>query len=453
MRYTFINFLILLCFSSEFGFAQQLVSHPLSNHGIGDHQLNDHGIYSAMGNTFAPMLDSGQLNYLNPASYASLSKGNTLFSVGVGQRIGFFEQNGEKDIRPNGNLNHLALGFRMKKHFGMAFGLKPMSGKGYYLTEKVYTGQDSLRNTYQGSGYINQVFLGGTYAPINKKGTYVGIGINAGYNFGTVFNKRSSQLIQGTTASGGLMEELISVYDLNYELGLSAYQKIGSSSDLRFGLSWRPEQKLNSQLERSFYSATNLNTPSSYDTLFSNVYAGHVIQGEVLNAGVAYRIAFKAIKQKNRTLHPELTLAGQITKQAAYRYEYNGLQYDSMQSQGTFATKYGLGIEFKPEKFLYENIATLRFFDKFTYRMGAYLGTLPLFDASNQPFNEKGITFGLGIPVLAQQSFSSINFSCTLGQRGTATVGSLQEKFIAFQLAAILSPASFERWFRKRKMD
>jgi len=54
---------------------------------------------------------------------------------------------------------------------------------------------------------------------------------------------------------------------------------------------------------------------------------------------------------------------------------------------------------------------------------------------------------------LAQQSFSSINFSCTLGQRGTFTTGSLQENFVAFQLNAILSPASFERWFRKRKMD
>ena len=206
MRYIYINILLILCISlnAAFSFGQQLTSHPLTSYGIGDHQLNDHGIYSGMGNIFTPFLDSGQLNYLNPASYASLSKGNTLYSIGVSQRISFYDQSGDKDIRPNGNLTHIALGFRLKKHFGMAFGLKPLSAKGYYLSEKVFTGLDSIRNTYQGGGYINQVFIGGTYAPIVRKGTYLAFGTQMGYNFGTVKNQRISQLIQGTNASGGI---------------------------------------------------------------------------------------------------------------------------------------------------------------------------------------------------------------------------------------------------------
>ena len=91
MRYIYINILLILCISlnAAFSFGQQLTSHPLTSYGIGDHQLNDHGIYSGMGNIFTPFLDSGQLNYLNPASYASLSKGNTLYSIGVSQRISF----------------------------------------------------------------------------------------------------------------------------------------------------------------------------------------------------------------------------------------------------------------------------------------------------------------------------------------------------------------------------
>jgi len=153
-------------------------------------------------------------------------------------------------------------------------------------------------------------------------------------------------------------------------------------------------------------------------------------------------------KVKTKTLHPELNIAAQYSSNGAFSYSVDSLNHAS--SPGY---RYSFGIEFKPEKFLYENIATLGFFDKFTYRIGAYLGTLPYVDANNISFKERAITVGLGIPVLAQQSFSSINFACTLGQRGTFTTNALQENFLAFQLNAILSPASFERWFRKRKMD
>lgn len=455
MRYTYFNILLLLCFSlnAAFSFGQQLTAHPLTSYGIGDHQLNDHGIYSGMGNIFAPFLDSGQLNYLNPASYASLSKGNTLFSIGVNQRISFFRQNETADTRPTGNLNHLALGFRIKKHFGMAIGLKPLSAKGYYLSEKIFTGIDSIRNTYIGSGYINQVFIGGTYAPLVRKGTYLAFGSNLGYNFGTVKNQRISQLIQGTSAAGGIMEELITVNALSCEAGFSFYQKLGDKSDLRLGTLYKPTLSLNSVLEQSFYNSSNLNVPSGYDTLFSDSYQGSVIQGSSLVIGIAYRNELNPRKIKTRTLHPELTLALQYQRNELFSYRFEGYSYTSFGSQSQPAQRYSVGIEYKPERFLYENIANLKLFDKFTYRLGAYYGILPYVDPANHPFIEQGLTAGLGIPVLAQQSFSSINFSCTIGQRGTFETSSLQENFIAIQLGAILSPARFERWFRKRKMD
>ena len=450
MRYTYINILILICLNlnARMFFGQQLSSHPLTSYGIGDYQLNDHGTYTALGNIYTPFLDSGQLNYLNPASYASLSKGNTLYSIGVSQRISFYSQAGQRDIRPNGNLTHLALGFRLKNHFGLCFGLKPLATKGYYLSEKIFTGIDSIKNTYEGSGYINQVFLGTSYAPIVSKRTYLGFGLNANYNFGSVKNLRMSQLIQGTTASGGIMENFIRIYDLSVEFGAAFYQKISVKNDVRIGATFKPQQALNSQFESAFYSANNLNAPSTYDTLFTSNTIGLTNQGQSFAIGMDYRITLNPRKVKTKTLHPELNIAAQYSSNGAFSYSVDSLNHAS--SPGY---RYSFGFEFKPEKFLYENIATLGFFDKFTYRIGAYLGTLPYVDANNISFKERAITVGLGIPVLAQQSFSSINFACTLGQRGTFTTNALQENFLAFQLNAILSPASFERWFRKRKMD
>jgi hypothetical protein len=34
-------------------------------------------------------------------------------------------------------MNHLALGFKLKKKMGMAFGITPYAAKGYYLSEKI----------------------------------------------------------------------------------------------------------------------------------------------------------------------------------------------------------------------------------------------------------------------------------------------------------------------------
>jgi len=236
-------------------------------------------------------------------------------------------------------------------------------------------------------------------------------------------------------------------------LGAVLYQQIGQIIDITLGATWKPTQLLHSTFVRSFYSANNLNSPSTYYTLFSNSYAGTVNQGQSLAVGLSLRMSLNPYKRKTKTLHPELIVAGQFSLTDQTTYSYDGFTYDSLSMHYSSAKRYALGISFRPERFLYENIATLGVFDKLTYRVGAYLGQLPYKDAGKNSFREQGVTFGLGIPVLAQQSFSSINFSCTLGQRGTFVTNGLQENFIAFQLGALLSPARFERWFRQRKMD
>lgn len=455
MRYIYfkILFSFLLCVSQFTVHSQQSVSHPLSSYGIGDYQLFDHGIYSALGNIQVPFLDSSQLNYFNPATYGGLSKGNTLYSVGVNQRISFYSQEGAKNTRPTGNLNHIALAFKLKNHFGMAFGLKPLAAKGYYLSERIFTGLDSIQNTYTGNGYINNLFLGFAYAPIHNKDTYIGLGFNAGYLFGNVKNERTSQLIQGTSSSGGIMQESIHMNALTADFGFSAMQRLGKWGQLRIGATWQPTMGLNSTYESAFYSATNLNNPSSYDTLFTLSSEGKVIQGQAYSIGLAHKIYLKDRKRKNKTLHPELNVAFQFNQREKYSYSFNGFNDDSLFSQYPTAKRYSVGLEFRPERFLHENMATLGFFDKFTYRMGAYYGQLPYFDAQQNMFKEQALSLGIGIPVLAQQTLSSINFSVMWGQRGTFASNALKEDFLVIQLGTILSPASFERWFRKRKMD
>jgi hypothetical protein len=67
--------------------------------------------------------------------------------------------------------------------------------------------------------------------------------------------------------------------------------------------------------------------------------------------------------------------------------------------------------------------------------------------------NHFGITFGIGIPIFAQQSLSSINFGVTLGQIEKNIENSLVEKYANLNFGIILSPSFFDKWFRKRKLD
>ena len=96
-------------------------------------------------------------------------------------------------------------------------------------------------------------------------------------------------------------------------------------------------------------------------------------------------------------------------------------------------------------------MATLKAFEKVTYRLGYYQQTLP-YTNGNLQYQEQGLTFGLGLPLLAQISLSSINFGFTIGQR-TIPTDSWKEQFIAARVSIIMAPSNFEKWFRKRQLD
>jgi hypothetical protein len=62
-------------------------------------------------------------------------------------------------------------------------------------------------------------------------------------------------------------------------------------------------------------------------------------------------------------------------------------------------------------------------------------------------------TVGLGFPFLAQKSNSSLNLSVQYGSNGTGTAGDLKERFFSINFGIIIAPSSYERWFKKYKLD
>ena len=114
--------------------------------------------------------------------------------------------------------------------------------------------------------------------------------------------------------------------------------------------------------------------------------------------------------------------------------------------------KFSFGLQFNPELKIAENFTNLKTLEKFSYRLGFYQQTLPYL-LNNSQYFDRGMTFGLGIPILAQQSLSSVNIAFQFGQRGVNETSALKESYLGINFGLIVSPSSFDKWFRKRKLD
>ena len=109
-------------------------------------------------------------------------------------------------------------------------------------------------------------------------------------------------------------------------------------------------------------------------------------------------------------------------------------------------------MSYSPETKLFENVATLKGFEKLNYRIGVYQMSMP-FSSNTSNYVDRGTTFGFGIPILAQMSLSSLNFAFVLGQKFNGNDTGLKENYLGFNFGMVFSPSAFEKWFRKRKLD
>jgi len=427
---------------------QSSTKDPISYSGIGEQATGSHSIYNALGKNNFNFFDSTQLNLFNPASYNTLSSGNTLFSLDINARISRYDQGSSSEISGNAMVEHFAIGFKIKKKMGLAFGLRPFSTRGYSFSEKQFTGTDTLEYSYIGSGGIQNLFLGFSYGILNKKNTKLALGFNASYLFGSVNNQRKSVLIDPNTSQGGLSYDIFQMNAFHYEIGTYFRQKISKNQQLMLSAVIEPAQSYRTTYNEELYTASNIDNPSTYDTLVFNTTSGKVNSNLNFSLGINYLLALPDWKRNTRMLHPGINIL------ISYA-DYGGVQPEI----GTLTkwdlvdyTKLSLGLQFNPELKISENFTNLKALEKFSYRIGAYQQTLPYFK-NDRVYEERSLTFGLGIPILAQQSLSSLNVSFQFGQRGSTDPSSLQESFIGMNFGLIVSPSSFDKWFRKRKLD
>jgi len=445
----FIVFFLLIGTQDLIG--QALTTSPLSYYGIGESSKESNPIFQAMGFTATAMADSNYINYNNPATYSSFGSGYTLLSTGIHGRISQFSENNEQKINGFGNLNHIIIGLKLTKFLATSFGFRPYSFRGYLFNQKIYTGIDSINNEYKGSGTSQVVFLGAGIKCLNLKASKLSIGLNVGYLFGTLSNDRISRLISSNSLPGGIEKKRTSLSSFNYDFGIHFSQKISKGHSIEFGFAFEPKQKLQANYSEGLYYSLNIFNEGIYDTVFFEQEAGVILVPTTINIGGVYTFNYKSAVKNNRKLNSQIKFTSSYSRKdySTYKESFEGF---SMTNYLGLNERIGIGFQWIPERNYFENNTLTKWYQRIFYRTGFFSEKMSFINSSDQ-IQHFGITFGLGIPIFAQQSLSSLNFGINLGSISKNSENALSENYVAMNFGVILSPSIFDKWFRKRKLD
>ena len=162
-----LPFLLLMtvCFAVT---AQQ--NSPYSRFGLGTMLPSGFANSQAMGSFSSALFSPFNLNYNNPATYASLF--TTTYEVGAYANYLSIQEGDLKTKTGNANLSYLAMGFPLpnkKRHHraGLSFGLIPMS-RVHYDIESEFNHNDTMigqvNTKAEGQGTLYRAYIGGAYA-------------------------------------------------------------------------------------------------------------------------------------------------------------------------------------------------------------------------------------------------------------------------------------------------
>jgi len=442
-----VLFLVIITF---FAHGQTNTNTPFSSKGIGEITPLTHPIFGALGNVNVSLIDSAQLNSENPSSYSFLGKGQPIFSIGLASNFSNFKQDKITSSTHFLSINYFTLGMAVNKRFGICFGLKPYSSTGYQLKDKQIAGNetigfDTLNYRFTGSGGFSNAYFGLGFKLLSYQKHHLSIGSNLGYVFGVNSNEVTTTLSNATF--GGIRNRSLQIKALNVDFGFSYLYRMAKDHDLVLGITYSPSQSFSSTYTNTFVYAMNTNNVLYNDTLKINSEKGILKTASTISFGFKYDFTKKSNEINNSNKSPQLQLAGEI-KLTDWR------QYTNPFSNETFknSIQYGLGFQFAPHYDFLDRSKDINLIHRMKYRFGGIYQTLPWSDQQIQLTN-KAITLGVGIPIINQFSSSSINLSCLIGQRWNGLESTLKENYISFNLGVNITPASYERWFKKNKID
>jgi hypothetical protein len=422
-----LSILILLVISVNI-FAQKTNSSPYSVLGIGDGISSKTVEESSMGGVGIANNNPNDMNFSNPASFASLFL--TTYTM-AGENRGFkIKEENEQVKASNAYLSYIAIGIPLGEKGGFAFGLKPNTTVGYTLANNTSDSEGDVveSSIYEGDGGTNKVFFGLGYEVFKN----VSIGLEGSYIFGNINNKITNIKKDITLGTEYNIDNKINGAGL--KAGIIYENKLKENLFLNLGTTLEFENELESEGNEYFYSVS-LTDGIPRDTLLNSVSRGTYKTPLKTSLGVSISDPNKWAASIDYSFQNPIELGGSLINKNP-RLNYSK------------ASVLAIGGFYLPK---YNSISS--YWDRVVYRAGMRIEKTGLMvdgtgDGANfTSIDDFGISFGVGLPLGNQ--VSRLNLGFEFGKRGTTDNGLVEEEYFNFRLGLTLS----NKWFRKREIN
>lgn len=423
--------LMLLAFMTAA--AQSGTNSPYSQYGLGVMSDQTSGFNRGMNGLGLGSRESGQINYLNPASYSSMDSLTFVFDIGMTGQITNFKEGSTKVNARNADFEYAVAGFRAFKHLGVSFGIIPFTSIGYEYSTGEYMDADLTEyytTTYSASsGGLHQIFLGFGWEPIKN----LSIGVNGSFLWGDyerlVENEYSDSWVNTLTK---VYSASISSYKLDF--GIQYTLPVTRHDEVTIGLTYSPGHKLGADPECLVIS-TNPSTSVSDTTAYS-INNGLEIP-DMIGAGIMWKhknrwkVGFDYTLQRwGKTETPEYTVVNDVSY-----YRLTDKFYSDRH-------KFTIGGEYC------KNALSRRYFDRVRLRAGAsYATSYYKINGQDGP-SEISVSAGLGIPIMnSYNNRSTLNVSVQWARQ--AASGLITENTFRVNVGLTFN----EKWFAKWKVE
>lgn len=440
---------------------------PYSRYGLGFVSDNNTAQSAQMGGLGAAFQSAEAVNYLNPASYASLQF--TTFDAGIAGNFTKLKTQTQKSKQNSFSLNYLSIFFPANKYWTTGASLLPFSAKDYAVSQsQSFDSSNIMKFEYEGNGTLYNLSWGNGF---KYKG--LSVGFNIGYLFGKLNNNSfSSPLnVDGsydnnayTTWSFTNLKASSFIWNAGaqYKVDIKSKKDSNKTYNVVFGLAGTAPVKFS---KRSYVDNGIYNFQSGY-LVNRNSDAGI---SDFVKDYIEPKVSSQALLD---TLSEKFNQSTSVKLPATFNV---GI----VASQGI---KWKVGVDFKLQtwsKYVgYENNAASvlknswrvavggeflpndknfsKFFSRMKYRAG-FNYTRTNININNQPISEYGINFGLGIPLIVTTSSEegllqkvyiyAFNLGVEVGSRGTIKQNLVRENFVRLKIGLSLN----DRWFVKRR--
>lgn len=403
---------------------------PYSRYGLGNQVPTTNVANRGMGGVAAAYNDAYTVNYANPASYAffssfqetnsrKLSSGRVAFNIGADlQSRTLTDRDAQsKFSSPNILFSHVMMGVPVRKNWGLAFGLRPLTSINYKIQNTGVMRDpntnlpiDSFTTVYEGQGGVYLASLGTAVKFKTGKSQYLSLGVNGGYMFGhRDYSTRLSFINDSIRYSSANYENKTSIGGLYFDAGLQYHFKAGEDLYVGLGAYGNWKQKINTS--RNFVAETYTYNPNLGNVPIDTAYSSSNIKSNIL-----YPSSITGGFTIQKLPGIDANEAGWIV---GADFTYNNRKEFRSEGQIDTAVKSNwqakVGAEFHP-------IPKKSYLSRTLYRVGFFTGPDYIY-LRQKTLPTLGVSVGVGLPIAnyspqARYQASMVNLSFEFIKRG-----------------------------------